>query len=207
MKRIALVLFFLAPACAERLPLVGAPCPCAETTVCDTATNTCVSMGGPGDGATVLDALPGPEPEADAAPIADGSASAEMSPCEAIGLHGAADVEFKYIPQRCGQAMCHGPSSVFPPRNLHMPARIRASLIDQPSLLNCKQDLYVDRANPARSTFLATVEAVSDTVTCPSGGQGGTRMPNKDMMPTIPGMRLPQAEIECLRWWVSQIVK
>jgi hypothetical protein len=200
MKRVALVLCFFAPACADRLPLIGAPCPCADTTVCDMATNTCVSTAGPvADGGTALDALPGPTPEP------DGGAPIEMSPCEAIGLNGAADV--KYIPLRCGQATCHGPSSVFPPRNLDMPTAIRANLLDKPSLLNCKNDLYVNRVDPAKSYFLATVESVADTVTCPSGGQGGTRMPNKDFMPTIPGMRLPQAEIECLRWWVFQIAK
>jgi hypothetical protein len=32
-------------------------------------------------------------------------------------------------------------------------------------------------------------------------------MPNADGKPTMPGDRLPDAEIACLRWWVSQIAK
>jgi hypothetical protein len=101
--------------------------------------------------------------------------------------------------------MCHGPSSVFPPRDLDKPAKIRFALVGVKGALNCKNDFYIDRMNPARSYFLATVDTYADNVTCPSGGMGGTRMPNRTGMPTIVGPRLSDAEIACLRWWVYSI--
>ena len=38
-------------------------------------------------------------------------------------------------------------------------------------------------------------------------GSGGTRMPNKDMLPGTVGERLSDPEIECFTWWVKSASK
>jgi hypothetical protein len=202
----ALVALVLLAGCEEHLPLVGAPCPCAPGTVCDPATSRCVMAPVGPDDAAVADALisndvlaPQPPSDAPAAPPPG------MGACKSLGFTSASDFEVRFIVPRCGTAKCHGPMSVFPPRNLDMPTMIRANLIGKRAALNCKNDYYVDPINPARSVMLSTVWAFGDQTICPSGGPGGTRMPNKEDMPTIVGTRLTEAELECFTWWVYEI--
>jgi hypothetical protein len=225
----ALFLVLLALAgCEDHLPLVGAPCPCAAGTVCDPGTSRCVLAGaGAPDGAAdspdgVADS---PDAAADAAieppdapalrpdviePVSapvDGLQYPGQGACKSLSIATVNEFETKFIVPRCGTARCHGPMSVFPPRNLDIPSMIRPNLVGKKSALNCKNDFYVDTTNPWKSVMLSTVWPVTDTVICPSGGQGGTRMPNKPDMPTIVGERLTQAELECFTWWVFEIAR
>ena len=127
--------------------------------------------------------------------------------CLSQGIRSLDEFESRFLIPRCGTASCHGPMSVFPPRNLHMPTLIRPTLLNQPGQLNCKGDYYIDTFDPLSSYLLATVTSVSAEVTCPSSGQGGSRMPNRDGMPTIPGPRLSEEEITCLTWWVVEVAR
>jgi hypothetical protein len=126
-------------------------------------------------------------------------------PCRPLDFANVGEVESNFIVPRCGMTLCHGLNSVFPPRNLDKAYLIRDTLVGRTASLSCKHDFYVNRTDPAKSFLLAKVEATSTKVTCPSGGDGGTRMPNADRMPTVPGQRLRDDELECLRWWVFQI--
>jgi len=103
--------------------------------------------------------------------------------------------------------MCHGSMSVFPPRNLDKPSLIRTTLLNQPAELSCKGDYYLDASDPLSSYLLATVTSVGREVTCPSGGRGGSRMPNREGMPTIEGARLQDDELACLTWWVVEVAR
>jgi hypothetical protein len=120
--------------------------------------------------------------------------------------------ETKYIATKCGQAKCHGPMSVFPPKMLDQPDMIRSLLLNVKGTLLCKNDYYVDKAKPANSFVLAKITAMGDYLPCPSaptGKQdaGGTRMPNKDGMPGALGDRLPDGDIECFTWWINNVGK
>jgi hypothetical protein len=198
MKPFALSLLLLTTACGARLPLVGAPCPCAAGTVCDVESDTCVLAT---DG-SVVDG-PSLAPDASAPDVA----STTDDPCHAVGLNGIDEVERLFIAPRCGTALCHSAASVFPPKNLDKPESIRSALLGQMGRLSCKTDFYVDPTNPAKSYLLATIEPVTNQVTCPSGQRGGTRMPNAFGMPGAEGPPLSETEIACLRWWVFEIAK
>src|SRR2546430_2150316 len=91
MKLFALSLVVLATACADRLPLVGAPCPCAAGTTCDTATQMCLPAPAPGvdggasaspDAPPTIDAPPAPDdlPPPDGWPPPDALAPIETAP-------------------------------------------------------------------------------------------------------------------------------
>jgi hypothetical protein len=122
--------------------------------------------------------------------------------CDSLGVTTPVDFETKFIMTRCGSSMCH--QSVFPPRNLNMADKIRAAVVDKKAAALCRSDSYINKANPSKSYLLAKITATDNKVTCPSGGDGGTRMPNKDLMPTIMGDRLTEGEIACFTWWVSE---
>ena len=162
------------------------------------------------DGGVELDAALSPD-----APSPDAGSPSDSSPfemqglkaCQSLGILGMSEVETKFIGPRCGTATCHNTMSPFPPRQLDVPSMLRERLVDKKSLLFCKNDLYINRADPWKSVVLATVWTVEDRVTCPSGGLGGSRMPNKDGMPTILAPRLSQAELDCFTWWVFQVAK
>jgi len=217
MKHAPLVLLLAATGCADRLPLVGAPCPCAEGTVCDDETKQCVpSPSDRMDAFTVpIDALSPQPDDANAGPGDDGPPPGDDiygTACRELGIDTVSDFETRFIAPRCGQAKCHGPMSVFPPRNLHMPAMIRTSLVGQKAFLACKSDYYIDREFPFRSFVLAKIWASGDVLRCPSEpygklDSGGTRMPNKDGMPTIVGTRLSLPELQCFTWWVMEVAK
>jgi hypothetical protein len=180
MKRSPLVLVILASGCTPGEPPREILCPCAAGTHC--VGDFCV---------------PGSEPDAAPPPPGDG-------PCGSLGFAKIDEVESRFIAPRCGMSMCHG---AFPPRNLNQVASIRSTLVGQRASFNCKQDFYVNRSDPAKSFLLAKVESTTPMVTCPSGGDGGTRMPNADGKPGIPGPRLADDELACLRWWVFQIAR
>jgi hypothetical protein len=132
--------------------------------------------------------------------------------CGDLGVAKLDDFDTKFIVPRCGQVMCHGPSSVFPPRNLDMPGMIRTNTVGKKATLACKTDFYINKTKPADSFMLHKITAEGTTMPCPSdpGGKadaGGTRMPNKDKMPTIPGDRLTDGEIKCFTWWVESVAK
>jgi hypothetical protein len=123
------------------------------------------------------------------------------------GAAALGEFETKYIATKCGQVMCHGPSSVFPPRDLDKAAKIRPALAGVKGQLNCKSDYYIKKGADFDKSFILAKLNSDDPkmVDCPSGGQGGTRMPNKEMMPTIPGDKLPAGEIECFTWYVEAV--
>jgi hypothetical protein len=123
--------------------------------------------------------------------------------CARLGVQTATEFETRFIVPRCGTSGCH--QSVFPPKNLNMPSMIRSSLVGRPGQIFCKTDSYINVADPARSYVLATITATTERVTCPSGGEGGTRMPNKELMPTVAGERLTEDEIACFTWWVMTV--
>jgi hypothetical protein len=183
MKRCPLALVILAIGCTPGEPPRELLCPCAAGTHC--VGDVCV---------------PGSEHDAARPPPDD-------SPCGSLGFANIGEVESRFIAPRCGMSLCHGPGSAFPPRNLHQVDHIRSALVGQKASLKCTNDFYVNRTDPAKSFLLAKVEATAPTVTCPSGGDGGTRMPNADGKPTIPGDRLPDDELACLRWWVFEIAR
>ena len=132
--------------------------------------------------------------------------------CGDLGVAKLDDFDTKFIVPKCGQAKCHGPMSVFPPRNLDMPGMIRTNLVGKKGTLACKTDFYINTTDFTKSFVLHKVEAEGDNLPCPSdpngkADAGGTRMPNKDDMPTIPGARLPDDELACFRWWVESVAK
>lgn len=122
--------------------------------------------------------------------------------CQSMGVASPLDFEIKFVIPRCGgESGCH--QAIFPPRQLHMLPMIRSNLVGKKALTFCKNDFYIDIDHPERSYMLATVTPYETKVTCPSGGEGGTRMPNS--MPTVAGPRLTEEEIDCFRWWVFEL--
>jgi hypothetical protein len=137
-----------------------------------------------------------------------------VSDCAALGItstgtQALTDFETKFISMRCGQAMCHGPNSVFPPRDLDKPDKIRPTINGVKAGLNCRSDFYINKTDYTKSFILAKITSDNPTmVTCPSGGMGGTRMPNKTdpmPMPTIPGDKLMAGEIACFTWYIQAV--
>jgi hypothetical protein len=175
------------------------PCVCAAAPVVDAAATA--PFDAAPTSAEVLPVLDGEGFDLVARDTAPGAPAA----CRAMGIATVADFDSKFLVPRCGTALCHGPMSVFPPRDLHRLDAIRPVLVDRKGLLFCKNDFYINRARPLDSYLLATVTTTTEMVTCPSGGQGGGRMPNKDGMPTIVGPRLSEEEIACFTWWVIQV--
>jgi len=141
-----------------------------------------------------------------------GGAAAAPDECGALGVTKLTDFETKFIVPKCGQAKCHGPMSVFPPRNLDMPGMIRPNLIGKHPGLNCKEDFYINTTDFTKSFILQKVQAEGDNLPCPGAptgkaDAGGTRMPNKDDMPTVVGTRLSDGELACFSWWVESLSK
>jgi len=132
--------------------------------------------------------------------------------CGALGVAKLDDFDTKFIVPKCGQAKCHGPMSVFPPRNLDMPSMIRTNLVGKKATLNCKDDYYIKTGKGAEweaSYIWHKVKAEGDTLPCPTtpgkADAGGTRMPNKDDMPTVVGTRLDDNQQKCFSWWVQSL--
>jgi hypothetical protein len=197
---VILVLLVLAAAgCGERTALYPVPDDPGAAVPTDGAAPSVV----PSDGAAPPRRTDGPAPTPDAAP----TITIIPRACQTMGITSTRTFETNFIVRRCGLPMCHGPSSVFPPRMLDMPNFIRAQLVGRKATLACKNDFYIDRGDPARSFVLAKVSATGTQVTCPSGGQGGLRMPNKAGMPTVVGDRLTQPELDCFTWWVFQVAR
>jgi len=91
-----------------------------------------------------------------------------------------------------------------------MPGMIRTNLVGKKGTLACKTDFYVNKTDPSKSFVLAKIEATETTLPCPSdpngkADAGGTRMPNKDDMPTIVGTKLTDGELKCFSWWVQSL--
>jgi hypothetical protein len=220
-------------ACTNHLPLVGAPCPCAAGTVCEKATQRCVAVTVAGaDGAVATNdsgassdvpdlvppSPPSPYPDPPAEPDGgwltedgpedfDGGPAPERPPeCDSLGFHSKESFEAGFIVPRCGAAGCH--QAVFPPRHLDFVDMFRMQLVDQKSIVLCKDDYYLNRKNPKLSFMLAKVISQTEDVSCPSGGAanaGGTRMPNS--MPAVAGPRLNDAEIACYIWWIEEMAR
>jgi hypothetical protein len=131
--------------------------------------------------------------------------------CGDINVASVDDFETKFIIPKCGQMGCHGPASVFPPKNLHMKDMIRPTLVGKKGTLACMSDFYINTSDYMKSFVLAKIKATTDTLACPSPGgkadAGGTRMPNKDGAPGTVGTRLADGEIECFTWYVQQVAK
>jgi len=138
--------------------------------------------------------------------------------CEPLGvtettgsLKALDQFETKYIVTKCGTAKCHGPMSVFPPKNMDMPGMIRPTLVGKKSATLCKEDFYVDKTDYRKSFLLHKIEAEGDTLQCPTPGpkpdSGGTRMPNKEGLPGTYGDKLSEGEIECFTWWIEAVGK
>jgi hypothetical protein len=119
--------------------------------------------------------------------------------------------ETKFIVPKCGQAKCHGASSVFWPKGLDDASMIRTLLVGKPAKTLCTTDQYINKTNPGKSFVLAKIEATGDYLNCPTpaakSDAGGTRMPNKDNMPGALGDRLPDADIECFTWYINNVGK
>jgi hypothetical protein len=184
-------------------------------TGCGDRTPLGIDPGPPPDGGRLLDARPARTPDSGPPPVVVPEPPEPPHwPCEQLGIttggiNGLREFEAKFIVPRCGQAKCHGPMGIFPPRNLHMPGLIRPTLVGQKAQLSCKTDFYIDRTDFTKSFVLAKVSATGVTVSCPTPGgkpdAGGLRMPNKTGMPTVVGDRLTDTEIECFTWWVEQV--
>jgi hypothetical protein len=217
----ALPLFFLAAAaCTDHLPLVGAPCPCAEGTRCERTTNTCVvgaeslddAAASPDlamvpDGGWLDDGFPdGLGPPDPGVPPARPTPPPEA--CQRLGFHTQADYESGFIVPRCGSSGCH--QAIFPPRNMNRVDLLRENLVNVKALSLCKTDFYINRANPKLSFMLTKVVNPNDEVPCPSDlpngtRNGGTRMPNSQ--PAIAGPRLTGDETSCYIWWIYELAK
>jgi hypothetical protein len=209
--------------CTEHLPLVGAPCPCAPSTTCDMVTQQCIPLTGAEgypdageDGPALRPDVVDPTPQVDALrpDVVDPSPQPEPSSpaaCKTLEIESLIEFETKFIAPRCGQAKCHGNPTVFHPKNLDMPKMIRATLVGKNGQTLCKDDFYVNKADPERSFVLAKIRATGETLTCPTdigvADSGGVRMPNKDGMPGLAGKRLTQPEIDCFTWWVYEVAK
>jgi hypothetical protein len=151
-----------------------------------------------------VDSAPPPPPDASLdLPALPGAPAS----CRDQGIWSFEEFPTRFLGPRCGTAMCHGPSTVFPPKNLDQPSRLYESLINRPGQISCRNDLFINTADPLRSYLLATITPIGPDVICPSGGRGGLRMPNADRMPTIPGQRLTEGEITCFTWWVVEMAR
>jgi hypothetical protein len=144
-----------------------------------------------------------------------GGTSAAPADCEPLGVASLSDFETKFIVPKCGQVMCHGPNSVFPPRNLDMPGMIRTNLVGKKATLACTTDFYINKTDVKKSFVLHKIESTEEKLPCPAdpngkADAGGTRMPNvtdPKPMPTIAGPRLSDGEIACFTWWVESVAK
>jgi len=148
------------------------------------------NTGGSGGGGTMMD----PPPAA----------------CDGLMVATVDDFETKFIVPKCGQSMCHGPRTVFPPKNLDMPDMIRPTLVGKNGSLACKTDFYIDKKDYTKSFVLAKITATGDYLPCPGAptgkaDAGGTRMPNKTGMPGAQGDPLSAGEIECFTWYVKSV--
>jgi hypothetical protein len=136
---------------------------------------------------------------------AGGMAPEVPDACKGLEINSLSDVETKFIMPKCGASACH--QAVFPPRNLNMQAKIRENMIGKKGTGFCKTDDYINKADPkGKSYVLAKVTATAETAECPSGGDGGTRMPN--LVGGVAGKvdkRLSEEEIECFTWWVESV--
>jgi hypothetical protein len=139
-------------------------------------------------------------------PVADCSGVGVTS----TGMAALSEFETKFIAPRCGVSMCHGPGAVFPPKNLDKPAMVRANIAaGQKGSVFCKTDAFINKADFTKSYILAKISSDDPkAVMCPSGGEGGTRMPNKtdpSPMPTVPGDKLMDGEIACFTWYLEAV--
>jgi len=137
---------------------------------------------------------------------------APPSACGALGvtstgMKAVTDFETKFIVPKCGQAKCHGPGAIFEPKKMDVPEMIRPLLVGKKAITLCKSDYYINKDNFMESFMLQKVLAMGETLNCPTPGvkpdSGGTRMPNKDMLPGTQGERLSDGELECFTWWVE----
>lgn len=121
--------------------------------------------------------------------------------CKNIMVNSLDEFETKFIIPKCGMSACH--QAVFPPRNLHMKAMIRTAMVDKAGVTLCKNDKYINKADVSKSYVLAKITATEEKVTCPSGGDGGVRMPN--IAVGMVGPRLNDDEIACFTWYVETL--
>jgi hypothetical protein len=130
------------------------------------------------------------------------------SSCTGMGINNQGDFESKFIAPRCGMMGCH--QAIFPPRNLDNVANIQKALVGVKGMVLCKNDSYIDTANPMNSFVLAKIMAPTADVKCPSGGaanSGGTRMPNKTGSAGTAGDPLMPDELDCFKWYVTSFKK
>jgi hypothetical protein len=106
-------------------------------------------------------------------------------------------METKFIAPRCGigNMTCH--AVVFEPKGLDKPDMVQMLLVNQPSRTLCKSDKYIAKGDPMKSFVMAKITATGDKVTCPSGGDGGAKMP------FMGGMPLTKDELDCFVWYIN----
>lgn len=86
-------------------------------------------------------------------------------------------VEQMILKPQCATAGCHTATGPFQP---FLPAtEMFKRLVDKPAALQCMTDMYINKTDASKSYFVAKVKfmAGATTITCPSGGAGGTPMP------------------------------
>jgi hypothetical protein len=127
-------------------------------------------------------------------------ASAAPEACGRLNIATLADVETKFIAPRCGMGTgsCH--ASLFAPKGLDKPDMVSMLLVDRKGSVYCMQDAYIAKGNPSKSYVLAKIMA-TDKVTCPSGGDGGAKMPFTG------ALALSNDERDCFVWYINERAK
>jgi hypothetical protein len=117
-----------------------------------------------------------------------------------LNIASVADVETKFIAPRCGMGTgaCH--ASVFPPKGLDKADMVQMLLVDRKGTTYCMNDTYITKGNASKSFVLAKIMA-TDKVVCPSGGDGGAKMPFTGAMP------LSNDERDCFVWYINERAK
>jgi hypothetical protein len=147
----------------------------------------------------------------DAAPPVGGAGGGGAAAPAACGrltppIASLTDVETLFVSPRCGigpppGGFCH--SAVFEPKGLDKANMVQMLLVNQKAKVSCMNDTYITKGDYTKSFVLAKITAPTDTVTCPSGGMGGSRMP----FAGGGAMPLSNDERDCFVWYISERAK
>jgi hypothetical protein len=108
------------------------------------------------------------------------------------------DVASKLVMPKCSDPMgCH--AMTFQPF-FKNPSEAVTAMLDKIPATYCKMDKLINKADPSNSVIVTKVRATAPMATCPSGGNGGLKMPFS--MPA-----LNAAEMDCLEWWAHEVSK
>lgn len=130
---------------------------------------------------------------------ADGSVgTAQAASPDKCAMKSIPEIETRLILPKCSTEMnCHG--DVYPPL-MKQAGAIASLLINMRPIFACTGDRMVNKTDPGKSVMLTRVASQTDPAPCPSGMGTSFRMPY--MKP-----RLPQADVDCIAWYVYEISK